>query len=71
MMFGCGKVMFGCGKTMVIFQFGCGKTMVSFDAGKLIDRKWNYFQENQCLRQGLGGPKDPLAGKKNSTGDSL
>ena len=54
-MFGCGKVMFGCGKTMVSFQLGCGKTMVSFDAGKLIDRKWNYFQENQCLRQGLGG----------------
>ena len=41
----------------------CGKTMVSFDAGKLIDRK---FKENQCLRQGLGGPQDPLAGKKIS-----
>ena len=49
---GSGKTMFGCGKVM----FGCGKTMVSFDAGKLIDRKWNYFQENQCLWQGLGAP---------------
>ena len=41
-----------CGKVMLC----CGKAMVSFDAGKLIDRNWNYFQENQCLRQGLGGP---------------
>ena len=62
-MFGCGKVMFGCGKTMVSFQLGCGKMMVSFDAGELIERKLNYFQENQCLRQGLGGPLHHLAGK--------
>ena len=47
-----GEMMFGFGKTMVSFQLGCGKTMVSFNAGQLIDRKWNYFQENQCLWEG-------------------